>query len=235
MKFSEPLIKGRLIQRYKRFLADVELVNGDIITAHCANPGSMLGLKEPGLEVWLSKSSNPKRKLAYTWELAKLESCYVGINTNLPNQIVAEAITLGKIEPLAKFENLRREVRYGENSRIDILLEGSGISATYVEVKNVHLMREFGLAEFPDAVTARGAKHLVELSKMVESGNRAVMVYLIQYPVSKKFRIADDIDSVYATAFKNAINAGVEAFAYVCDINLSEISVRESVPVEFPN
>ena len=235
MKFSDPLIKGRLIQRYKRFLADVELVNGDIITAHCANPGSMLGLKEPGLEIWLSKSSNPKRKLAYTWELAKLENCYVGINTNLPNQIVAEAITLGKIEPLVKFENLRREVRYGENSRIDILLEGSGIPATYVEVKNVHLMREFGLAEFPDAVTARGAKHLVELSKMVKGGHRAVMIYLIQYPVSQKFRIADDIDSVYATAFKSAINAGVEAFAYVCDINLSEICVRESVPIEFPN
>ena len=233
MKFSEPLIKGRLIQRYKRFLADVELSDGKIITAHCANPGSMLGLKEPGIEVWLSKSTNPKRKLAYTWELAKLDKCFVGINTNLPNQIVAEAISAGIIEPLKQFDNLRREVKYGENSRIDILLESNTFPDTYVEVKNVHLMREFGLAEFPDAVTARGAKHLVELSKMVKQGHRAVMIYLIQYPVSQKFKIASDIDKFYAAEFKKAIDSGVEAYAYVCDINISEICVREAVPIDF--
>ena len=232
MKFSNPLVKGKLIQRYKRFLADIELSDGKIITAHCANPGSMTGLKEPGLEVWLSKSTNPKRKLAYTWELAKLEQCFVGINTNLPNQIVEEAIVGGKIKPLSQFNNLRREVKYGENSRIDILLEANALPDTYVEVKNVHLMREFGLAEFPDAITARGAKHLVELSKMVEQGHRAVMIYLIQYPVATKFRIAGDIDKVYATGFNSAIESGVETYAYVCDVNTTEICVRDEVPIE---
>lgn len=233
MKFSEPLIKGRLIQRYKRFLADVELSGGKTITAHCANPGSMLGLKEPGLEVWLSKSTNPKRKLAYTWEIVKLQNCFVGINTNLPNQIAAEAIIAGKIEPLKQFDSLRREVRYGENSRIDILLEAKTLPSAYVEVKNVHLMREMGLAEFPDAITTRGTKHLLELAKMVQQGHRAVMIYLIQFPISKKFRIASDIDKIYAVEFKRAISKGVEAYAYVCDVNLSEICVREAVPIEF--
>ena len=165
MEFSAPLITGRLVKRYKRFLADV-ILDGDgaAVTAHCANPGSMLGLKEPGSRVWLSISDNPKRKLKYSWEIMEADGALVGINTAHPNGLVEEALRAGKIPQLDGFSSLRREVKYGKNSRIDILLEAEGGAKTYVEVKNVHLMRDAGLAEFPDSVTARGAKHLAEMS-----------------------------------------------------------------------
>ncbi|MEP3279989.1 MAG: DNA/RNA nuclease SfsA [Stappiaceae bacterium] len=234
MKLPGPLITGRLIKRYKRFLADVELEDGSFVTAHCANPGSMLGLKEPGTEVWLSKSDNPKRKLAYSWELASVGGVLVGINTSYPNKIVEEAILAGRIAPLATYDSLRREVKYGKNSRIDILLENTGKPPTYVEVKNVHLMRSDGLAEFPDSVTARGAKHLRELSDMTQSGCRAIMVYLVQYPSAQRFCLADDIDPAYAHAFVEAQRAGVEALVYVCDISTEEIVVREEIPFDLP-
>ncbi|PLW78775.1 DNA/RNA nuclease SfsA [Cohaesibacter celericrescens] len=230
MKFEAPLIPGRLIQRYKRFLADVELDDGSIVTAHCANPGSMLGLKEPGSRVWLSKSNNPKRKLAYSWELMALGEAMIGINTAHPNRIVEEAILAGTIKELTGYPTLRREVKYGQNSRIDLLLEGDGRPDCYVEVKNAHLLRQSDLAEFPDSVTKRGAKHLVELGDMVEEGHRAVMLYLVQRTDAKRFSLAADLDPTYAQHFQNAQKRGVEALVYDCTITTQAITLNQPIP-----
>lgn len=216
MKFEEPLVKATLLKRYKRFLADVRLADGSEVTAHCANPGSMMGLTEPGSVVWLSPNTNPKAKLDYRWEMIEVEGGLVGINTSRPNRIVEEAITEGRVPELMGYESLRREVKYGQNSRIDLLLEGPGRGDVprlcYVEVKNVTLRRD-GFAEFPDAVTARGAKHLRELSDMVRQGHRAVMLYLVQRTDCRTFRLARDIDPGYGAAFDQALAAGVEALA----------------------
>ncbi|MHA7772274.1 DNA/RNA nuclease SfsA [Roseibium sp. M-1] len=232
MKFSAPLVSGRLVKRYKRFLADVLLdADGSAITAHCANPGSMLGLREPGSRVWLSASDNPKRKLKYSWEVIEADGALVGINTAHPNGLVEEAIAAGRIEALSGYASLRREVKYGKNSRIDILLEGAAGERTYVEVKNVHLMRQAGLAEFPDSVTARGAKHLAELADMVAEGHRAAMVFLVQRPDCDRLSLASDIDPAYAAAFAEAANAGVEVYAIGCDVRLDGIDAVKPVEI----
>jgi len=235
MQLPTPLVAGRLVKRYKRFLADVELENGELVTAHCANPGSMIGLKEPGLKVWLSISDNPKRKLKYSWELLEVDGALVGINTSHPNGLVSEAIAAGVIEELRGYETQRREVKYGRNSRIDILLQGDDRPDCYVEVKNVHLLRQADLAEFPDSVTARGAKHLVELSDMVAEGHRSVMVYLIQRTDAQRFSLARELDPAYAAAFDKAMAAGVEAIAYACEISQTEINVVGKIPILEPN
>jgi sugar fermentation stimulation protein A len=231
MQFPRPLIPGQLERRYKRFLADVRLDSGEMVTAHCPNPGSMLGLAEPGMRVWLSPSTDPKRKLKYGWELVEVAGPdgveYAGINTAHPNLLAAEAIAADRIPELAGYETLRREVKYGKNSRVDILLEGAQ-ARCLVEVKNVHLSRAPGLAEFPDSVTARGAKHLDELAARVAEGDRAVMLYIVQRPADR-FALAEDIDPGYAVAFSRAQQAGVEALCYVCDIGLDGISVRERI------
>ncbi|TYC56427.1 DNA/RNA nuclease SfsA [Rhodobacterales bacterium] len=233
MKFAAPLVSGRLVKRYKRFLADVILdEDGTMITAHCANPGSMLGLKELGSPVWLSASDNPKRKLKYSWEVIEADGALVGINTAHPNRLVEEAIEAGRIVELCGYATLRREVKYGKNSRIDILLEGDNGERTYVEVKNAHLMRSPGLAEFPDSVTARGAKHLAELAQMVAEGHRAVMVFLVQRPDCARFSLASDIDPVYAEAFAVAVKAGVEVYAIGCDVRLDGIDAVRPVKLE---
>jgi sugar fermentation stimulation protein A len=230
MKFSAPLVTGRLVKRYKRFLADVILdEDGSAVTAHCANPGSMLGLKEPGARVWLSISDNPKRKLKYSWEIMEADGALVGINTAHPNGLVEEALRAGKIPGLDAFSSLRREVKYGKNSRIDILLEAEDGAKTYVEVKNVHLMRNAGLAEFPDSVTARGAKHLAEMSDMVAEGHRAAMVFLVQRPDCARMSLARDIDPNYAAAFAAARSAGVEAYAVGCAVTPDSIEVDKVV------
>ena len=231
MHFPDPLIRGTLKRRYKRFLADVELEDGSLVVAHCANSGSMLGLKEPDSEVWLSPARNPDRKLRYTWELLRFGDGLVGINTHLPNALVADAIEDGTIPELGGYETLRREVKYGKNSRIDILLESDGKPRCYVEVKNVHLMREESLAEFPDAVTARGTKHLVELSDMVAEGSRAVMMYLVQRVDCSTFSLANDIDPTYAAAFAKARAAGVEVLCYTCTITTEGIDVSHPLPL----
>lgn len=231
MKFSAPLLAGRLVRRYKRFLADVLLEDGSEITAHCANPGAMLGLKEPGSPVWLSQSDNPKRKLKYSWELIEADGALVGINTAHPNALVEEALLQGRMAAFKGFARLRREVKYGKNSRIDILLEQEEGHRTYVEVKNVHLMREAGLAEFPDSVTARGAKHLAELADMVGEGHRAAMVFLVQRPDCARLSLAADIDPVYAKAFHDARAAGVEAYAIGCDVRLDGIDALKPVEI----
>ena len=231
MKFQTPLIPGRLIERYKRFLADVELEDGSLVTAHCANPGSMMGLKDPGNRVWLSKSDNPKRKLAFSWELLEIGEAFVGINTAHPNRIVEEAVLADKITELTGYPDLRREVKYGKNSRIDILLTGQSGTHCYVEVKNVHLSRQTGLAEFPDSVTKRGAKHLVELGDMVAAGHRAMMVYLVQRTDCECFRLANDIDPAYGQAFLDARDRGVEAICYDCEISPAGITLNHSLPI----
>lgn len=235
MDFAAPLLPGILIRRYKRFLADVELDHGGAVTAHCANPGSMMGLADPGIRVWLSRSDNPKRKLQYSWEMAEIDlgagPALVGINTAHPNRLVAEAIAKGTIAELDGYDSMRPEVRYGESSRIDLLLEDPARRPCYVEVKNVHLMREARLAEFPDSVTARGAKHLRELSEMVRRGHRAVMLFLVQRADADRFALAADIDVAYAEGFARARAAGVEAVCYCCKLSRAGIHVDRSLPI----
>lgn len=228
---ERPLTRGTLIKRYKRFLADIELENGEIITAHCANPGAMTGLKDPGLTAWLSKSDNPKRKLAYSLELVEADGGLVGINTAHPNRIVEEALVARQIPELAAYTSVRREVKYGQNSRIDFLLEEPGLPDCLVEVKNVHFMREPGLAEFPDSVTARGTKHLNELEAEVREGKRAVMLYLVQRGDCHKLAIAADIDPEYAKTLERVVTSGVETLCWDCDIGLEDISLNRPLKI----
>jgi sugar fermentation stimulation protein A len=231
-----PLLRGTLLKRYKRFLADVRLDDGRLVTAACPNTGSMLGLTTPGAAVWLSQSDSPTRKYPFTWELVEADlgkgPRLVGINTGHPNKLVAEAVAARRIEALAGYPTLRREVRYGRNSRIDLLLECATKGLCYVEVKNVHLSRRHGLAEFPDSVTARGVKHLSEMSDMVRQGHRAVMVFLIQRSEARRLTLARDIDPGYAAAFAAARAVGVEAVALRCRVGVEEIAVDRPVPIE---
>ena len=230
MEFSHPLVRAQLIRRYKRFLADAQLENGDLVTAHCANPGAMTGLTKVGAEIWLSPAQNPARKLRWSWELIRVGNSLVGINTAHPNTIVAEAISSGRIPSLLGYTSMRREVKYGKSSRIDILLEDPFQGKCFVEVKNVHLKRELG-AEFPDSVTARGTKHLHELVDMVAQGHRSAMFYLVQREDCSDFRIAADIDPTYNTAFEAASEKGVETLCYSCLLNPSEIVLDRPLPI----
>lgn len=224
MRFSAPLVPGTLIKRYKRFLADIELADGSVVTAHCANSGSMKGLNAPGLRVLLSYRDDPARKLKYTWELVHAGSSWVGLNTSLPNRLVAEAIALGQITELAGYADLQPEQPYGKNSRIDLLLSDPERGRCYVEIKSVTLA-EGDMALFPDAVTERGAKHLRELTNMVQQGHRAVMVYLVQREDCRQFRPAAAIDPTYAREFQLARAAGVEAICYACSVSPEGIEV----------
>ena len=235
MQFTAPLIPATLIRRYKRFLADVALPSGETVTAHCANPGSMIGLAAPGAPVWLSRSDNPKRKLAHSWELVEVDlgsgAELVGINTTNPNALAAEAIAAGLIPELAGYRSVRREVKYGKNSRVDFLLEEPARPPCYVEIKNVHLMRRKGLAEFPDAVTKRGAKHLVELADMVAAGARSVMLFLVQIASAERFALARDIDPAYGAQFDRARAQGVEALARRCRLTRAGVEVAEPIAI----
>jgi sugar fermentation stimulation protein A len=229
------LLRGTLIRRYKRFLADVRLDDGRLVTATCPNTGSMLGLNAPGSVVWLSQSDSPTRKYPFTWELVEADlgagPALVGINTGHPNKLVAEAVAARRIKALAGYPTLRREVKYGRNSRIDLLLEDAQRGLCYVENKNVHLSRRHGLAEFPDSVTARGVKHLAEMSDMVRQGHRAVMVFLIQRAEATRLALARDIDPGYGAAFDKARAAGVETIALRCRVGIDEIAVDRPVPI----
>ena len=235
MKFANPLIPATLELRYKRFLADVRLADGTVMTVHCPNPGAMAGLAAPGNRCWISDSGNPKRKLRHTLEIMEVDApdgrTLVGINTNHPNNLAVEAIKAGLLPELEEYSSLRREVRYGENSRIDILLEHAGRPPCYVEVKNVHFLRRSGLHEFPDCKTARGTKHLRELKAVAEAGGRAIMLYVIQRTDGERFSLADDVDPDYAKAFGEARAGGVEAFAIRCEISTKHITATTLVPV----
>lgn len=240
MRFPSPLHSGRLIKRYKRFLADIVLDSGEEITAHCANPGSMMGVAIEGSRVWVSLSDNKKRKLPYSWELIEIDDTLIPINTTNPNKIGHDAIEAGMIPELTGYETIRREVKYGENSRIDLLLDGAKSNRKgrdkpcYVEIKNVHLSREKGLAEFPDSVTTRGAKHLAELKNVVAEGNRALMLFVVQRGDCNRFRPAVDLDPAYAAALTDAAEAGVETLCYDCEVTLSEVVLRKPLEIELP-
>lgn len=235
MHYPSTLVEARLLRRYKRFLADMEFADGAIVTAHCANPGAMLGLTTPGSRTMLSWSDNPKRTLPWSWELIELgapgDPEWVGVNTSRPNALAEEALHAGLIPQLSGYNTLRREVRYGKSSRIDILLEHPDRPPCYVEVKNVHMMRRPGLAEFPDCVTARGAKHLREMADMVAMGHRAVMLYVVQMR-AEAFSLAGDLDPAYLAAWQAATRAGVESLAAVTLITPTEQSITGCIPVK---
>jgi sugar fermentation stimulation protein A len=231
MRFPAPLVEARLIQRYKRFLADAELETGERVTAHCANPGAMLGLTAPGSRILLSPAATPKRKLAWSWELIEADlpggPQLVGINTSRPNALVAEALAAGALPSFAGYDRVRPEIRYGRNSRIDFLLERAGRPPCYLEVKNCHFMREAELAEFPDCVAARSAKHMDELADAVARGARAAVLFVIQMR-AERFDVARDIDAAYDRALRDALAAGVELHAVSCRVT------REGVEIDRP-
>ena len=230
MRFQTPLVPARLIRRYKRFLSDFELADGTEVTAHCANPGSMLGLTDPGLQCWLEPNDDPKRKLRYGWRVSELaDGARVGIDTSLPNKVVKEALQAGAIPALAQYRTIRPEVKYGQSSRIDFLLSEPGQPDLYLEVKNVHFRRQADWAEFPDSPTKRGAKHLDEMADMVAQGHRAMMLYLVQRTDCARFKICADLDPNYAAAFERAHAAGVEAICYDCAISESAITLRNKL------
>lgn len=238
MRFSEPLIEGRLVARYKRFLADVDIPGIGRVTAHCANPGAMLGLAEPGSRVLLSRARNPDRKLGYDWDFVEVAAGggplqLVGINTSRPNKLVAEALQAGTLAPFRGYARVRPEVRYGRASRVDFLLEREDGPPCSLEVKNSHLMRQRGFAEFPDCVAARSARHLHELAAMVAAGHRAALVYVVQMDADR-FDVARDIDPAYDKAFRHALAAGVESYAYVCRITPQEVTIDRPVPIVTP-
>ncbi|MBM7066004.1 DNA/RNA nuclease SfsA [Actibacterium sp. 188UL27-1] len=233
MRFQTPLISGHLLRRYNRFLADIQLESGNEVTAHCPNPGSMMGLKEPGLRVWVEPNDDPKRKLRYGWRLCELPGGHwAGIDTATPNKVVKEALTARMVAPLARYGTVKPEVKYGTRSRVDFLLTEPDLPDAYVEVKNVHLRRSDDWAEFPDSVTARGAKHLDELGNMVEAGHRAVMLYLVQRTDCARLRMAPDLDPTYAAAFDRARSRGVEMLCYGTNIDRSGVTFGAALPVD---
>jgi len=235
LRYARTLVEGRLIRRYKRFLADIQLPEG-VITASCPNTGSMMGCCEPGSRVWLSESDSATRKYRHTWELVEVEGeVVVGINTGLPNALVAEAIAEGTIRELSGYTALRREVAFGEErSRVDLLLEAEGREPCYVEVKNVTAAASRGVALFPDCVSERGAKHLRELIRLKALGARPVQLYCVQRGDVKEVRPADGIDFEYGRMLREAIGAGVEVLAYRAKVTPGEIRLEEKIPVVCP-
>ena len=230
-----PLVEGRLVRRRNRFVAEVDL-GGEVVAAHCANTGSMLGCREPGSRVWLSRAANPSRKLAWTWELVEVApGVAVGIHTGRANGLVEEALRAGLLPELAGFRDIRREVRYGrENSRIDLLLDGGAGPPCHVEVKNVTAAVAGGIALFPDAVTTRGTKHLRELTAVLAGGGRAAVVFCGQRPDILEVRPADAIDPAYGRGLREALAGGVEAYALAAEVTAAAIRLRRRVPVICP-
>lgn len=225
------LVQGTLVKRYKRFLADVELNSGELVVAHCPNTGAMTGCAEPGWRVWLSPSNNPKRKLAYTWELAQTDnSDWIGINTQNANKLVSEALTKGVITELLGYPTVQAEVKFGEeNSRVDFLLTGKDKPNCYLEVKSVTLaLDEKGF--FPDAKTERGRKHLRELASIAQQGQRAVLLFCVQHTGIQSVSIAKHIDEKYAQEWERAKEAGVEVFCYSTNINNQQATLTHSLP-----
>ena len=230
MKFKERLLQGFLIKRYKRFFVDIKYKN-KIITAHCPNSGSMMGLLDKGNKIWFSKSDNPKRKLKYTLEIVELEKKMVGINTQLTNKIVLEALNNKKIKSLIKFNNIKTEVKFSNNTRFDFLLSDNK-DKCFLEIKNVTLVREEKIAEFPDAITSRGTKHLKELINAQKKGYQSYILYLVQREDCRSFRIAHDIDEEYKITFNKALKNGVKILCYDCKLNNEEIKFNSQINYE---
>lgn len=230
MRFPSPLAHGTLTARYKRFFADVTLDDGRAITAHCPNPGAMLGLNTAGLGAWVSRSDDPKRKLPFTLELLEVDGGLVGINTLHPNRLVAEALAGDLIPELAGYQTHRREVKYGMNSRVDFLLTHPDRPACWLEIKNCHLRRTGTLAEFPDCVAARSAKHLRELEAMVAAGDRAVAMFVVQRTDCEAFSACADLDPAFAAGLDQAAAAGVEVLVYACEISPQAVSISHRIP-----
>ncbi|MCB9727814.1 MAG: DNA/RNA nuclease SfsA [Deltaproteobacteria bacterium] len=232
LPFAPPLVPGVLSRRYKRFLADVRLDDGREVTAHCMNTGAMTGCQEPGSRVWLTPHDDPRRKLQWTWRLASDGDVLVGVDTQLPNALVTAAVSANAVPELTGYTSLRREVRYGERSRIDLLADGhpDDRRPCYVEVKNVTLVSG-GTALFPDAVTARGLTHLRELGAMVRAGHRAVMVYVVQRGDAERFAPAEAIDPAYAAGLREAVAGGVEAVALRCRVRPTDVALDRALPV----
>lgn len=222
-------LKGKLIKRYKRFFADVQLDNGKQVTAHCPNTGSMMGLLDEGNVVYLSESDNEKRKLKYTLEVIRVKKAHVGVNTHRANRIVEDAIIQNKIKSLGKKLKVQREVKYGENSRIDFLISNEKNEEIYVEVKNVTLSNQNKIAEFPDSITERGSKHLIELSKIIKKNKRSIMLYLIQRNDCDQFKIAENIDPTYQANLKKAMKSGVEVLCYDCEFKNNKIELNKKI------
>ncbi|MDF2232716.1 DNA/RNA nuclease SfsA [Albimonas sp. CAU 1670] len=240
MEFPLPLVKARLVRRYKRFLADAVLEDGPDagaeITAHCANPGAMTGLAEPGMTILLAPVADPKRKLRWSWKLAALpDGGWATVDTGAANKVAGEALRAGLVPALAAYDQVRAEARFGVRSRVDFLLSAQGLPDAYVEVKSVTLRRRDRLAEFPDAKTARGRTHLEELAAMVGQGARAAMLYLVQRTDCDRVGLAADIDPAYAAAFKAARAAGVEALAHACEITPEGVRLGRPLPVIEPD
>lgn len=235
MRFPTPLVKAKLTRRYKRFLADIRLPDGSEHVAHCPNPGAMLGLAEEGMDIWVEPNDDPKKKLKFGWRLVELSGGHwAGIDTGVPNKVVGEALAAQAIPALSAYTSIRAEVKYGQNSRIDFLAQADGLPDAYVEVKNVHLRRQGDLAEFPDSVTKRGAKHLAELSDMVAAGHRAVMLYLVQRSDCSRMAFADDLDPAYAQAVTAAHEAGVEMICHGTHISTDGVTIGPEMKIALP-
>ncbi|WP_299685412.1 DNA/RNA nuclease SfsA [uncultured Tateyamaria sp.] len=232
MRFQTELVPATLIRRYKRFLADCTLPDGRAVTAHCANPGSMMGLAEPGMRIWLEPNDDPRKKLKYGWRLVDHgDGHFTGVDTSVPNRALRAAFEARTVPGFDGYSTVRPEQKYGQNSRIDFLLQGDSVPDAYVEVKSVTLSRQNGLAEFPDSVTARGAKHLGELAGMAAAGHRAVMLYLVQRTDCTRFALAADIDPAYATAYAAATEAGVDTICLGTHITPQGVTVSGPLDV----
>jgi len=229
MKFDSPLTKAVLLRRYKRFLADIETVDGEKVTVHCPNSGSMLGCDLPGSEVCISTSDNPNRKYPHTFEMVRANNVWVGINTSRTNSLVEEALRDGVISDFGHMDEIKREVKVSEKSRMDFRLTVNG-KKIFLEVKNCTLASD-GTAMFPDAVTSRGKKHLAELIELKQKGFGAAVLFCAQRSDAKEFAPAAHIDPAYAEALSRAKKAGVEALAYRAEVSPQEIKVKIKLPV----
>ena len=227
MKFKERLLQGTLIKRYKRFFVDINYKN-EIITAHCPNTGSMMGLLNKGNKIWFSQSNNPKRKLKYTLEIIKVANDLVGINTLMTNKIVLEALNLKKIRSLIKYNNIKTESKFSADTRFDFLISNDK-EKCFLEIKNVTLVRDKKIAEFPDSITSRGTKHLIELINAKKKGFQSYILYLIQREGCEAFKIAEDIDGDYKNSFDKAIKAGIKMLCYDCKISHKEVKINNQI------
>ncbi|ALL12611.1 DNA/RNA nuclease SfsA [Caulobacter henricii] len=225
MLLPQPLVRGRLVQRYKRFFADLVLDDGRAITAHCPNPGAMLGVNLPGQGAWVSWSDDPKRKLAWSLQLVETETSLVGVNTLLPNRLVAEALAADSIPELSGYATVKPEVKYREASRVDFLLTDPARPPCWLEVKNVHLSRTPGLAEFPDCKAARSTRHLADLAAQVAEGHRAVALFVVQRADCEGFKACEDLDPAFARGLAQAVEAGVEVLVYGCDLSPQAVRI----------